>query len=166
MRRRPSAESVFYYLGGALALLTMASLLGANIWLEAELAAQAPSLEVTRGAVVVSDLRPGRPPHASIVVQYTVRGTPHRVSASERGVEGHEHDGAEGIVRALPVGATVPVYYHPGEPAKSFLARPGAAGPGVVVAAWVGIVLCVLAAIYILASLVRRFRPPSRAATP
>jgi hypothetical protein len=154
--------------------LLMSASIAANIWLEGDLAAQADSLEVTRGTVSSCDVRrearrgrassrQGTPRGStssvseySFVVQYTVRGRPHTVHATGGAVEGHEEDSPEALARAFPVGATLPVYYHPGEPAIAFLARPGgAARSGEVTVWWFGLALSLAFCVGVVARAVR-----------
>lgn len=138
--------------------LLMSASIAANIWLENDLAAQAPTLEVTRGTVSLSELRrDSRRGRASIVVQYTVRGRTRTIYATSRAIEGHEEDSPEALVRAFPVGATVPVYHHPGEPQIAFLARPGGAvRSGGVAVWWVGLALSLAFCVAVVVRFVRR----------
>ncbi len=155
-RRR--TESLGLHLAALVFGLLMSASIAANIWLENDLAAQAPTLEVTRGTVSLSELRrDSRRGRASIVVQYTVRGRTRTIYATSRAIEGHEEDSPEALVRAFPVGAALPVYYHPGEPAIAFLARPGgAARSGEVAVWWVGLALSLAFCGWVVVRVVRR----------
>jgi hypothetical protein len=146
------------HLGALVFGLLMAAAIAANIWLENDLAAQAPTLESTRGTVSVSEFHnESRRGRATIIVQYTVRGRTRTVQATSRAIEGHEQDSPAALVRAFPVGATLPVYYHPGEPAIAVLARPGgAARSGEIVVWWVGLALSLAFCVAIVVRFVRR----------
>lgn len=169
-RRR--SDSLGLHLAALVFGLLMSASIAANIWLENDLAAQAPALEVTRGTVSSCDVRrETRRARASVVseytvvseyafvVQYTVRGRTRTVYAPRGVVEGHEKDSPDALVRAFPVGATLPVYYHPGEPAIAFLARPGgAARSGEVTVWWVGLALSLAFCGWVVVRLVRLVR--------
>ncbi len=176
-RRR--SDSLGLHLAALAFGLLMSASIAANIWLENDLAAQAPTLEVTRGTVSSVELRreTRRPPlreaprrdraivvseyvvEYSFVVQYTVRGRARTIYAPRGVVEGHEEDSPDALMRAFPVGATLPVYYHPGEPQIAFLARPGGAvRSGEVTAWWVGLALSLAFCGWIVVRLVRLVR--------
>ena len=113
---RSRSDSPGLHLAALVFGLLMSASIAANIWLENDLAAQAPALEVTRGTVSSVELRHethrDRATHERrLVVECSAPGTAGVVWFSDREVADHDDDGYDDLrrlARSPIVGALLP----------------------------------------------------------